>query len=137
MKSKQFVLVAFTLAIFVIFFSYKSLTQSSNNSAPLSSPHIYSSTAIKSLEILEEEEVVIVTAGNQHFFDRLENLIGSVHLWEPKLTIVVYDLGLTSKQISVLKRMCNIQYLYKYILHNAIINKNNYITVANENINSN
>ena len=36
--------------------------------------------------------------GSQDFFDRLENLIGSVHTTEPDLRIVVYDMGLTRAQ---------------------------------------
>ena len=36
--------------------------------------------------------------GSQDFFDRLENLIGSVHTSEPDLRIVVYDMGLTRAQ---------------------------------------
>ena len=36
--------------------------------------------------------------GSQDFFDRLENLIGSVHTTEPDLRVVVYDMGLTRAQ---------------------------------------
>jgi hypothetical protein len=58
------------------------------------------------------EDVVIVTAGNKHFFDRLVNFIGSTHYWEPGLKIIAFDLGLSRSQIRQVKRMCNVEYRY-------------------------
>lgn len=43
----------------------------------------------------ETEEVVLVTAASHHFFEALQNLVGSVHFWEEDMRVVVYDLGLT------------------------------------------
>lgn len=44
------------------------------------------------------EEIVIVTASSASFFDRLQNLVGSVHVHEPRARIVIYDLGLNAAQ---------------------------------------
>jgi len=43
------------------------------------------------------DELVLVTAASHHFFGALQNLVGSVHFWEPALRIVVYDIGLTAQ----------------------------------------
>jgi hypothetical protein len=43
-------------------------------------------------------EVVIVTACSAGFFDRLQNLVGSVQLYEPHARIAIYDIGLTASQ---------------------------------------
>jgi hypothetical protein len=45
-----------------------------------------------------DTEVVIVTACSAGFFDRLQNLVGSVQLYEPHARIAVYDIGLTASQ---------------------------------------
>src|SRR5690606_9096120 len=43
--------------------------------------------------------LVIVTAASGAYFDRLSNLIGSLHFWEPDKPIVVYDIGLSKEQV--------------------------------------
>eukprot|EP00741_Cyanophora_paradoxa_P008674 tig00001366_g8397.t1 len=40
----------------------------------------------------------IVTAASTSYFDRLQNLVASVQLWEPERLIVVYDVGLSASQ---------------------------------------
>ncbi|CAM9306832.1 unnamed protein product, partial [Phaeothamnion confervicola] len=35
----------------------------------------------------------VVTAADGNYFPRLENLVGSLHHWEPGLRIIVHDLG--------------------------------------------
>jgi hypothetical protein len=44
----------------------------------------------------------IATAASSHFFNRLENLIGSLQTWESNLKVVVYDVGLTSAQLQTM-----------------------------------
>lgn len=44
-------------------------------------------------------ELVIVTAASSNYYPQLVNLIGSVHLWEAGLPVVVYDLGLNPPQL--------------------------------------
>ncbi|CAF1654899.1 unnamed protein product, partial [Didymodactylos carnosus] len=60
----------------------------------------YQTTTIKDL--------VIVTCISQSFYDRLENLIGSIHYYERGLKIIVYDMGLSEWQLSKLNCMENV-----------------------------
>ena len=46
---------------------------------------------------------VVATAASSTYFDRLQNFVGSVHLWEPAQSIVVYDLGLTPEQAAAVR----------------------------------
>jgi hypothetical protein len=39
--------------------------------------------------------LVVVTAASSSYFTQLENFVGSIHMWEAKTRIVIYDLGLT------------------------------------------
>ncbi len=49
-------------------------------------------------------DLVIVTGATASFFDRLTNMVGSVHVWEPQQKVVVYDLGFSQSQLA--KMMC-------------------------------
>ena len=49
-------------------------------------------------EGLSEELVTLVTAASADYFDRLRNLVGSAHVAEPDLPVLVYDMGLTRAQ---------------------------------------
>jgi len=49
---------------------------------------------------------VLVTAADALFFPSLANLIGSVHVWEPDLPIIVFDLGLEPGQRAQLQQCC-------------------------------
>jgi len=51
----------------------------------------------------------LVTAGNEPFFDRLRNLIGSAHYWAPDMPIIVYDLGFTGGQHEQIKSWRNVE----------------------------
>lgn len=42
----------------------------------------------------------VVSAANAPYYERLSNLVGSLHHWEPDLPIRAYDLGLTPHQAS-------------------------------------
>ena len=48
--------------------------------------------------VLSEAPVTLVSASSEDYFDRLRNLVGSVHAAEPDLQILVYDMGLTREQ---------------------------------------
>eukprot|EP00727_Mastigamoeba_balamuthi_P013174 m51a1_g848 hypothetical protein (498) ;mRNA; r:782885-784778 len=52
--------------------------------------------------------LTVVTAASEMFFGRLENLVGSVHLWEPALEVAVYDLGLTAEQADLARSWCRV-----------------------------
>lgn len=54
-------------------------------------------------------DLVIVTACSQQYFPRLRNLIGSIHFWEPKLSIIVYDIGLTSELVDEVMTWKNVE----------------------------
>ena len=47
---------------------------------------------------LDRRQFTVVSAASNFYFDRLANLVGSIHYWEPKQNIVVYDLGLSNHQ---------------------------------------
>jgi len=56
-------------------------------------------------------DFVIGTGANSRYWDRLLNLIGSLHFWEPNLKIVAFDLGLEQEQRDFLKTSVrNVQY---------------------------
>ncbi|KJE95173.1 hypothetical protein CAOG_05652 [Capsaspora owczarzaki ATCC 30864] len=55
--------------------------------------------------------LTIVSSASVLYFDRLINLIGSVHFWEPDKLIAVYDLGLEQYQRNVLCCMRNVRLL--------------------------
>jgi len=46
------------------------------------------------------KRVPVITASSSLYFDRLENLIGSIHAWSPDVEIEIWNLGLTTKQVS-------------------------------------
>jgi hypothetical protein len=48
------------------------------------------------------EGFTVASAASSHFFDRLENLIGSLHIWESELKVVIYDVGLTASQLQTI-----------------------------------
>ena len=54
-------------------------------------------------------DLVIVTASTQQYFPRLRNLIGSIHFWEPKLKIIVYDIGLTPELVDEVMTWKNVE----------------------------
>ena len=54
-------------------------------------------------------DLVIVTSSTPGYFPRLRNLIGSIHFWEPKLKIVVYDMGLTPELIDEVMTWKNVE----------------------------
>ena len=51
----------------------------------------------------------LVTFASAVYYTRLLNLIGSVHLWEPTLRLVVYDLGFTQPQVLELQCIQNLE----------------------------
>ena len=42
-----------------------------------------------------DEMLVVVTAASPGYMERLRNLVGSIHFWEPGTDIEIYDLGLS------------------------------------------
>ncbi|CAH1786603.1 unnamed protein product [Owenia fusiformis] len=53
-------------------------------------------------------EVVIVTAASARYFYALKNFVGSVHYWERKRRIAVFNIGLTQAQVEQIKYWCNV-----------------------------
>lgn len=45
------------------------------------------------------ENFAIVTAASYQYYDRLVNLIGSVHVWARTRSVLAYDIGLTAVQV--------------------------------------
>lgn len=53
-------------------------------------------------------DFVIATACSHGYFYQLENLIGSIHFWEPRQRIVVYDIGMSRDQLEILNCYVNV-----------------------------
>ncbi|KAG2490135.1 hypothetical protein HYH03_011440 [Edaphochlamys debaryana] len=47
--------------------------------------------------------LTVITGCSHGFFDRLENLVGSLQYWAPRSPVVVYDLGFTSAQLAQMR----------------------------------
>ena len=56
---------------------------------------------------INNKEFKIITISDAYFFDALNNLLISIHRHEPKLEVVIIDIGLTEKQIVYLKNNFN------------------------------
>lgn len=56
---------------------------------------------------INNKEFKIITISDAYFFDALKNLLTSIHTHEPKLEVVIVDIGLTEKQIVFLKNNYN------------------------------
>ena len=52
--------------------------------------------------------LLAVTAADTKYFDRLRNLIGSIHVWEPSMCIEVYDLGLSPRELQLLGKFARV-----------------------------
>ncbi|XP_013409229.1 uncharacterized protein LOC106172863 [Lingula anatina] len=48
----------------------------------------------------------VVTGASDGYFGGLRNLVGSIHFWEPRTNIVVYDLGLANFQKRLISQWC-------------------------------
>ena len=61
--------------------------------------------------IRDYERPLLITAASERYVKRrmLENLIGSLHFWEPSSTIVVYDLGFTPESRSKVLRWRDVE----------------------------
>ncbi len=55
--------------------------------------------------------VFVTASSSNHFAEALVN-IGSTQHYFPNSTIVFYDLGLNSREVSAVKRLCNIEYRF-------------------------
>ena len=67
----------------------------------------FSSQKEKFIDQKNYNDLYIITYANKVFFNRLKNLVGSVHYWEPELRIIVYDLGMCQSQIEDIKSWRN------------------------------
>ena len=56
---------------------------------------------------INNKEFKIITISDSYFFDALTNLLTSIYTHEPKLEVVIIDIGLTEKQIVFLKKNFN------------------------------
>ena len=54
------------------------------------------------------DDFVIVTASSAYYFDRLQNFMGSVGVWEPGQHVAVYDLGLDADQVRQVSCWANV-----------------------------
>ncbi|XP_013421926.1 uncharacterized protein LOC106181925 [Lingula anatina] len=55
---------------------------------------------------IQNMNFTLVTGSDNVYFDGLVNLVGSVHYWESRRNIVVYNLGLSETQIQRVKSWC-------------------------------
>ena len=55
-------------------------------------------------------DLYLITYSNQRYFKALQNLIGSVHFWEPDLRIVIYDIGMNENQVHEILNWKNVLY---------------------------
>lgn len=56
---------------------------------------------------INNKEFKIITISDSYFFDALTNLLTSINKYEPKIEVVVVDIGLTEKQVVFLKNHFN------------------------------
>lgn len=56
---------------------------------------------------INNKEFKIITISDSYFFDALTNLLTSINKYEPKIEVVIVDIGLTEKQIVFLKNNFN------------------------------
>eukprot|EP00960_Hanusia_phi_P060278 764457-Hanusia_phi.AAC.2 len=52
--------------------------------------------------------MAIVSAASHEYFERLANLVGSVHTWARQVPVVLYDIGLTPRQNQQLHEWINV-----------------------------
>jgi len=52
--------------------------------------------------------ITLVTAADSDWFSELQNFVGSVHFWEPRMSIAVYDLGLIPSQLQEIATWRNV-----------------------------
>jgi hypothetical protein len=57
-----------------------------------------------------KRDLVVVTGVCKNYAEKLKNLVGSIHLYEPTIAIYVYDLGMTTEQVTETKTWKNIIY---------------------------
>ena len=55
-------------------------------------------------------DLYLITYADERFFIALQNLIGSVHFWEPNLRIVIYDIGMNENQVHEILNWKNVLY---------------------------
>ena len=60
---------------------------------------------------INKKEFKIITISDSYFFDALTNLLTSIHKYEPKIEVVIIDIGLNEKQTVFLKN--NFKYKIK------------------------
>jgi hypothetical protein len=58
-----------------------------------------------------EAEFAVVTAASHEYYDRVINLAGSMRVWAPSTSLLVYDVGLTNQQASRVASLQNVTYL--------------------------
>ena len=56
---------------------------------------------------INNKEFKIITISDSYFFDALTNLLTSIHKYEPKIEVVIIDIGLNEKQTVFLKNNFN------------------------------
>ncbi|KAG1652377.1 hypothetical protein FOA52_005563 [Chlamydomonas sp. UWO 241] len=55
--------------------------------------------------------LVLVTGASSGFFDRMRNMVGSLHVWEPHQRLLVYDLGFSQRQVAEMLCWRNVEVL--------------------------
>jgi hypothetical protein len=55
-------------------------------------------------------ETAVLTYASHSFYDRLENLVGSVQLWAPEFKILVIDMGLNKTQKQCVRQMNGVDF---------------------------
>lgn len=62
----------------------------------------------KDMELGECGDLVVVTAASREYFERARNLVGSLHVWQPATSILLYDLGLDVEQAAAVATWRNV-----------------------------
>jgi hypothetical protein len=57
----------------------------------------------------ECQDLVVVTAASSEYFERARNLVGSLHVWQPGTSILLYDLGLDVEQAAAATTWRNVE----------------------------
>jgi hypothetical protein len=57
-------------------------------------------------------EAVIVTAASSAYFERVQNFVGSFHVWAPGTPVLVWDMGFTPEQRDLIRTWRNVRTEY-------------------------
>ena len=101
LRSVFVALLLFFLTMYIFDVKYRVEMLLSKEFMPYEMPSRTNTRANVVAQTSENYNIPIVTAASSLYFDRLVNLVGSIHAWSPATRIIIYDIGLTHKQANL------------------------------------